>query len=57
MVLPDGMTKETNHSSARAAGSRWADITGAVIAIFSDALLPWEMYLKREPKAALEAVA
>ena len=55
-VLPDGITNETNHSSALVLSARWAEITGAVMAIFCDALLPAEMYLKSEPNAADVAV-
>jgi len=36
--------------------ARWAAITGAVMAIFCDELLPAEMYLKSEPNAADVAV-
>ena len=54
-MLADGITNETNHSSALVLSARWAEITGAVMAIFCDALLPAEMYLKSEPNAALAA--
>lgn len=52
-LLPDGMTKETNHSLALF--SLFDAITGAVIAIFSCALFPLEIYRKRREKAALLA--
>ena len=55
-VLPEGITNETNHSSALVLSARWAAITGAVMAIFCDELLPAEMYLKSEPNAAEVAV-
>ena len=54
-VLPDGITKETNHSSACGVWAFLAAITGAVMAIFSADLLPLEIYLKREEKAELVA--
>ena len=53
-LVPDGITKETNHSSVLSACC--AEITGAVIAIFCSDLLPLDMYLKSEPNAALAAV-
>ncbi len=55
-VLPDGITKETYHSLDSIFDSRCVAITGAVIAIFCDVALPFEMYRKREPNAALDAV-
>ena len=54
-MLPDGITKETYHSSDSIFDSRCVAITGAVIAIFCDVALPFEMYLKREPNAELDA--
>ena len=53
--LPDGITKDTNQSSGPAPSFRWAAITGAVIAIASEDLLPFEIYLNSEEKAELEA--
>ena len=55
-VLPDGITKETYHSLDSIFDSRCVAITGAVIAIFCDVALPFDMYRKREPNAALDAV-
>ena len=42
-VLPDGITNETYHSAVSELSAFWAVITGAVIAIFCDDLLPFEM--------------
>ena len=43
MVLPAGITKETNQSFDLLVSTFWAAITGAVMAIFCDAVLPFDM--------------